>query len=210
MVTTSALGAQVTETLCSRDLSEDSAYVLSLCFQEGMMVRGVAVRESGSPPERCSSDSQVLLSQVHLARPFLTAHKWCREITLPGGWFPAMRELWFFPSVLDLVINKNWMLHVCVQGVQGVGLNSSLVARLGCSFVSPFGWGRPGFAGYLCDLLTLFSFSLVFNFFICRMGAVITPTQLDHEIWWGNAHKAYNTVQHNNPILLESTKHCYH
>lgn len=116
MVTTSALGAQVTETLCSRDLSEDSAYVLSLCFQEGMMVWGVAVRESGSPPERCSSDSQVLLSQVHLARPFLTAHKWCREITLPGGWFPAMRELWFFPSVLDLVINKNWMLHVCVQG----------------------------------------------------------------------------------------------
>ena len=35
MVTTSAIGAQVTEALSSRDLSEDTAYVLSLCFQEG-------------------------------------------------------------------------------------------------------------------------------------------------------------------------------
>ena len=32
MVTTSALGAQVTEALSSRDLSEDTAYVLSLCL----------------------------------------------------------------------------------------------------------------------------------------------------------------------------------
>lgn len=91
-------------------------------FRRGMVVRGMAVRESGTQPER-GSISQVLFSQVHLAKHVLTAYKWCREITLPGVWFPAMRALWFFPSVWIWWLTKTGCSMCAFKVIQGVSLN---------------------------------------------------------------------------------------
>lgn len=113
-MTTSVLDAKVRETLSSSNLSEDIEYAVSRRWK---VVGSIEVRHYGSQPELASSDSQVMLSQVHLPRHFLIAHKNEVErcLCLAFG-FLQWRHFCFSSLFWVWWLTKHRIFHVCVQG----------------------------------------------------------------------------------------------